>query len=121
MCKKVFNVSARKERVTIFMFDFLGKYEHHCHHYQGHMVMPCTPLADLVIRHAALAFRILKRAFNPISLTLHPGKAFKRSRFRCVADGYFDISSSWCLSLKDATDEPQRSLHPKRKRVASRR
>ena len=60
------------------MKNSFRKHKQHRHHYDSHVVVPGSPLSDLVIGHAAFAFRILKSTLDPIALSLHPAQPFKR-------------------------------------------
>ena len=54
-----------------------------------HMVVPCAPFANLIIRHFAFAFRIFKGPFNPKALKLHPCKSFQVDCVRRIRKRYF--------------------------------
>jgi|GEM_PF-5634686 len=73
------------------MAHSFSEHKQHRHHYQSHMMKPCVPFANLIIRHTALAFSVLKRPLDPIALTLHPGQPFELGRLGCIAQRYLGL------------------------------
>ena len=74
------------------MANPFSEHKEHRHHDKRHMMVPCTPLAHLVVGQAAFAFGILKRPLHPVALKLHPGQSFKLHRLGCIRKRYFGLS-----------------------------
>jgi hypothetical protein len=55
------------------------------------MMVPGSPLSDLIICHTAFAFCVFKCTFDPVPLPLHPAQTFKLSVFRRIGQRDFCI------------------------------
>ncbi len=75
------------------MFQFLFEHELHCHHNQGHMVMPCEPPTDLIIIKSTMLFRFLEGALDPVALSLSKCKTLYRSIRGSIAQRVFEFTS----------------------------
>ena len=69
------------------MRNSFSKHKQHGHHHKSRVMVPSSPLSDLVISHPTLAFGILKSTLNPKPLALHPSQSFKRGAFGSIAQG----------------------------------
>jgi hypothetical protein len=54
-------------------------------------MVPCAPLAYLVVGLTAFAFGVLKRPLHPVALKLHPGQGLEPICLRCIAERYFGL------------------------------
>ena len=62
-------------------------YKQHRHHHQCRMMVPRTPLPDLIVRHTTYASCVFKGTFDSISLPLHPTQPFQRRVSRLIVEG----------------------------------
>ena len=79
MRQKPFDIRTTEQRCLVFLGQPDFEHEQHCEHDQGHVMMPPTPFANLIVGHARLTLGVFERPFDPISPGLHSGQDFGRS------------------------------------------
>lgn len=73
------------------MADAFGDHKQHGHHDNGHMMMPHSPFAYLVVGYAEFTFCVFKYAIHPEALTLHPAQEAQRCSPGRVCQRDFEI------------------------------
>ncbi len=71
------DIGAAKQRLAVVLGGAFFGHEQHGDQHHCHVMVLSEPEPSLVIRHAAVALGILKRALHPEALALHDGQAAK--------------------------------------------